>query len=97
MPSNNLPSSEYHPNIEDFSLSLSPEEVLLIVYQKLKRPVQSLEGWAMLLSQDEFKDREHVGAQTRIPNTTRYIISVLDKVRIYLQQRENLESHHPDP
>jgi hypothetical protein len=72
-------------------LSLPPEEVLAVIASEVKRHANSIEGFSIILSKDEFV-QEHSYAIQQIERQAKSTKSIIDVVWVYLAQRGYLDA-----
>ncbi len=73
------------PSIPDFPTSLEPHELLEIMVGELKNPLDSIEGWARVIAQDNNLEAISLEAADSLPLLTGYARALLLRAERYLQ------------
>ncbi len=77
-------SQDDFPPLPDFPLSLEPHELLEILLGELRTPLDALDGWAGVLSDDPALEGLSVEAAEAVARITAYLKAFLARTETYL-------------
>ncbi len=83
-----MPSDSDLPTLPEFPSSLEPHELLEILVGELRTPLNSIAGWARVLSQDSNLEAISLDAADAIEQIAAYAAALLANASDYLDRRK---------